>query len=150
MITRSEEKETEQPERPKTSMGHGRKESREASKSPERTDTPRSASEDRKPNGSQSSFRKSPASSRKSSAKSQRSLKLNTTSESSGRASSKVSLRSSETSKGDVSETKGDDSAVKEFSGDERFQHKEGKDRPKSRLGHPGGADDRDKGENDD
>ncbi|KAL4223265.1 hypothetical protein ACF0H5_016737 [Mactra antiquata] len=138
---KSPAKENEQSERPKTSMGTTRKEKRDSSRSPDRSSNQRSASvgsEDRKPSSSESDKKKSPGSSRKSSARSQRS-NISSRSKSSSRVPSRTSLRSSDRSK----QEKTDSDQV--TTDNEQPRHKEGRDRPKSRLGHPGGADDRDK-----
>lgn len=125
----------DQPERPKTSVGHSRQEpvrDTKTSDSDSRKRTMSAGSAGRTSIGSQRSHPKSPSPSRKSSAKSSaagshRSLR------SGSRASSAVSTKSVEKTKGDHS-----DSSLTNGEDDTPQLHKEGKDRPKSRLGHPG------------
>ncbi|XP_045173554.2 titin homolog isoform X1 [Mercenaria mercenaria] len=138
--TRSEEdmdnEKQDQTERPKTSLGHSREEPLNDSKPPA-GDTKKSTSslgsDGHKSLGSQKSLQKSPSPSRKSSAKSSRSnSQRSLRSKSESRASSAYSAKSVGKSKGDHSDsslTNGDD--------DVPLLHREGKDRPKSRLGYP-------------
>lgn len=144
---------SDQPERPKTSIGQVRTEPLNDTKQPSSEEpqarSASTASQERKSLGSEKSPPKSPASSRKSSAKSQRSpygsqkslRSQKSKTGSTGRSPSKASLKAGDLNKGgDSNATKskeGDTDSLKIENDDVKLPHKEGKDRPLSRLGHP-------------